>query len=205
MSEAGSAALLLASRSPRRADLLRTLGIAFAVIDVDIDETPWARETPGAYVRRLARMKAEAGHASLTTRSLPVLAADTTVVLDGSILGKPRDTHDARSMLRRLSGRVHEVLTGVALIDRSGAIEDIVVTTHVSVRVMNPRSIDAYVASGEPADKAGAYGIQGLGGALVDRIDGSYSNVVGLPLVETLDLLDAAGVPHALNPTLGSV
>jgi septum formation protein len=192
--------LLLASRSPRRAELLRTLGIAFAVIDVEVDETPSPRETPAAYVRRLARLKAEAGHAAAGARAQPVLAADTTVVLDGEILGKPRAADDAQAMLTRLAGRVHEVLTGVALIDRYGAIEDIVAATHVTFRALDARSIAAYVASGEPADKAGAYGIQGLGGALVDRIDGSYSNVVGLPLAETLALLDAAGVPHALSP-----
>ncbi|MGE3775187.1 MAG: nucleoside triphosphate pyrophosphatase, partial [Gammaproteobacteria bacterium] len=176
----------------------RTLGVAFAVIDVEVDEAPWPRESSAAYVRRLARMKAEAGRAAAVERSLPVLAADTTVVLDGAILGKPRDADEARAMLRRLGGRVHEVLTGVALIDRSGAIDDIVVVTRVAFRALEPHSIEAYVASGEPADKAGAYGIQGLGGALVECIDGSYSNVVGLPLAETLALLDAAGVPHAL-------
>ncbi|HMM74445.1 MAG TPA: Maf family protein [Gammaproteobacteria bacterium] len=199
MSGVGSAMLLLASRSPRRAELLRTLGVAFAVIDVEVDESPWSRESSAAYVRRLARMKAEAGRETAAVRSLPVLAADTTVVLDGAILGKPRDANDARAMLRRLGGRAHEVLTGVALIDRSGAIEDLVVVTRVAFRALEARSIDAYVASGEPADKAGAYAIQGLGGALVERIDGSYSNVVGLPLAETLALLDAAGVPHALS------
>lgn len=190
--------LLLASRSPRRADLLRTLGVVFAVVDVEIDETPWPDEAPAAYVRRLARMKAEAGRA--VTRAAPVLAADTTVVAAEALLGKPRDADEARAMLRRLAGRVHEVLTGVAVIDRHGAIEDVVVTTRVGFRALDSRTIDAYVASGEPLDKAGGYGIQGLGGALVERIDGSYSNVVGLPLAATVGLLDAAGVPHALNP-----
>ncbi len=205
MNECTSAVLLLASRSPRRAELLRTLGVAFAVIDVEIDETPWPGEAPVAYVRRLARMKAEAGHAAAASRTAPVLAADTTVVLDGAILGKPRDADDAQAMLQRLAGHRHEVLTGVALIDRVGAIDDVVVTTRVVFRALDARAIDAYVASGEPADKAGAYGIQGLGGALVERLDGSYSNVVGLPLAETLTLLDAAGVPHALNPDAGGI
>jgi septum formation protein len=194
------AALLLASRSPRRAELLRTLGVAFRVIDVEVDETTRVGEAPVDYVRRLARDKARAGQAVAGDASLPVLAADTTVVLDGAILGKPLDDADARAMLARLAGRTHEVLTGVAVIDARGWLDDAVVATRVSFRALSPAEIAAYVASGEPADKAGAYGIQGLGGALVERIDGSYSNVVGLPLVETLALLDAAGVPHALRP-----
>ena len=194
------AALLLASRSPRRAELLRTLGVAFRVIDVEVDETTRVGEAPVDYVRRLARDKAVAGQAVAGDASLPVLAADTTVVLDGAILGKPLDDADARAMLARLAGRTHEVLTGVAVIDARGWLDDAVVATRVSFRALSPAEIAAYVASGEPADKAGAYGIQGLGGALVERIDGSYSNVVGLPLVETLALLDAAGVPHALRP-----
>lgn len=194
------AALLLASRSPRRAELLRTLGVAFRVIDVEVDETTRVGEAPVDYVRRLARDKARAGQAVAGGASLPVLAADTTVVLDGAILGKPLDDADARAMLARLAGRTHEVLTGVAVIDARGWLDDAVVATRVSFRALSPAEIAAYVASGEPADKAGAYGIQGLGGALVERIDGSYSNVVGLPLVETLALLDAAGVPHALRP-----
>lgn len=192
--------LLLASRSPRRGDLLRTLGVAFAVVDVDVDETPWGDEAAAAYVRRLARAKAEAGQASYAGDRRPVLAADTTVVLDGALLGKPRDEDEARAMLTRLAGRRHQVLTGVALIDRHGAIVDAVVVTEVEFRPLTAREIEAYVASGEPADKAGAYGIQGLGGALVARLDGSYSNVVGLPLAETALLLADAGVAHALNP-----
>jgi septum formation protein len=192
--------LLLASRSPRRADLLRTLGVAFAVVDVEVDETPWQDEAPAAYVRRLARSKAEAGQAWHAGDRLPVLAADTTVVLDGLLLGKPRDEDEARAMLARLAGRRHQVLTGVALIDRHGAIVDAVVATEVEFMPLTAREIEAYVASGEPADKAGAYGIQGLGGALVARLDGSYSNVVGLPLAETALLLADAGVAHALNP-----
>jgi len=193
----GHTALLLASRSPRRAELLRTLGVAFRVLDVEVDETPTAGEAPDAYVRRLARDKARAGRAIVD--SLPVLAADTTVVLDGAILGKPLDAADARTMLARLAGCTHEVMTGVAVIDGRGSLRDTVLATRVTFRTLAPDEIAAYVASGEPLDKAGAYGIQGLGGALVARIEGSYSNVVGLPLAETLALLDAAGVPHALR------
>ena len=192
-------ALLLASRSPRRADLLRTLGVEFRLIDVEVDETPGRHEAPDAYVRRLAREKARAGQAAAPAASPPVLAADTTVVLDGEILGKPLDDADARAMLARLAGRPHEVLTGVAVLDGRGLLVDTVVATRVRFRALTPAEIAAYVASGEPLDKAGAYGIQGLGGALVERIEGSYSNVVGLPLAETLALLDAAGVPHALR------
>jgi len=194
-------ALLLASRSPRRADLLRTLGVEFRLVDVEVDETPGRHEAPDAYVRRLAREKARAGQAAAPApaASLPVLAADTTVVLDGEILGKPLDDADARAMLARLAGRPHEVLTGVAVLDGRGLLVDTVVATRVRFRALTPAEIAAYVASGEPLDKAGAYGIQGLGGALVERIEGSYSNVVGLPLAETLALLDAAGVPHALR------
>ena len=192
-------ALLLASRSPRRADLLRTLGVEFRLVDVEVDETPGRHEAPDAYVRRLAREKARAGQAAAPAASLPVLAADTTVVLDGEILGKPVDDADARAMLARLAGRPHEVLTGVAVLDGRGLLVDTVVATRVRFRALTPAEIAAYVASGEPLDKAGAYGIQGLGGALVERIEGSYSNVVGLPLAETLALLDAAGVPHALR------
>jgi septum formation protein len=195
-----SPALLLASGSPRRADLLRTLGVAFRVLDVEVDETTRMGEAPVDYVRRLARDKARAGHAVAGDASLPVLAADTTVVLDGAILGKPLDDADARAMLARLAGRTHEVLTGVAVIDARGLPVDTVLATRVRFRALTPAEIAAYVASGEPLDKAGAYGIQGLGGALVERIEGSYSNVVGLPLAETLALLDAAGVPHALRP-----
>lgn len=191
--------LLLASRSPRRAELLRTLGVAFRVIDAEVDETARVGEDPVDYVRRLARDKARAGHALACDAALPVIAADTTVVLDGVILGKPLDDLDAGATLARLAGRTHEVLTGVAVLDAQGALLDTVVSTRVSFRALSSAEIAAYVASGETTDKAGAYGIQGLGGALVERIDGSYSNVVGLPLAETLALLDAAGVRHALR------
>jgi len=191
--------LLLASRSPRRAEFLRTLGVAFEPVDVAIDERPLPAEEPAAYVRRLACGKARAASARRPARGLAVLAADTTVVLGGEILGKPADAADACVMLARLAGRAHEVLTGVALIDLRGEQQVAVVSTRVMFRTLTAAEIAAYVALGEPADKAGSYGIQGLGGALVSRIEGSYSNVVGLPLAETLALLDAAGVRHALT------
>lgn len=188
--------LLLASRSPRRAELLRTLGVAFAVVDVEVDETPSTGESPSAYVERLARAKAEAGRAA-SDDVLPVLAADTTVVCDQEILGKPADAADAARMLRRLSGRWHSVFTGVAL--AGAGLTTVVVETRVCFRELTEAEITAYWASGEPADKAGAYGIQGLGGALVARIEGGWSNVVGLPLAETLTLLSREGIPHALS------
>lgn len=187
--------LHLASRSPRRAELLRTLGVEFAIVDIDVDETPHVGEAPAAYVGRLARAKAAAGRVSAPPRA-PVLAADTTVALDGEILGKPRDGADAARMLTRLSGRWHAVFTGVALDGVADA--SIVVETRVLFRPLGADEIARYWASGEPADKAGAYAVQGLGGAFVLRLDGSYSNVVGLPLAETLTLLDRAGVRHRL-------
>lgn len=190
-----SADLLLASRSPRRAELLRTLGVSFAVVDVEVDETPHAGEPADSYVARLAGAKARAGRAA-SGSTLPVLAADTTVVCAGEILGKPADAADAARILRRLSGRWHTVFTGVALATDTLAVQ--VVETRVRFRTLSESEIAAYWASGEPADKAGAYGIQGLGGALVARIEGSYSNVVGLPLAETVALLDACGIAHAL-------
>ncbi|MEN9728685.1 MAG: hypothetical protein RL434_3051 [Pseudomonadota bacterium] len=190
-----SADLLLASRSPRRAELLRTLGVSFAVVDVEVDETPHAGEPADSYVARLAGAKARAGRAA-SGSTLPVLAADTTVVCAGEILGKPADAADAARILRRLSGRWHSVFTGVALATDTLAVQ--VVETRVQFRTLSESEIAAYWASGEPADKAGAYGIQGLGGALVARIEGSYSNVVGLPLAETVVLLDACGISHAL-------
>lgn len=190
-------ALYLASRSPRRAAYLELLGVAFETVDADADETARAGEAPVAYVERVARSKAEAarGRASLP---LPLLAADTTVSLDGRLFGKPVDAAHALQMLRALSGRWHEVHTAVVVAGQT--LASVVVTTRVEFAPLSDATIEAYWQTGEPRDKAGAYGIQGLGGALVARVDGSYSAVVGLPLRETRDLLDAAGVPHRLRP-----
>ena len=189
--------LYLASRSPRRAELLRTLGVQFALLDIEIDETVRPGEPPKDYVLRLAREKAAAGR-MLSAGRAPVLGADTSVVVDGEILGKPEDEQHLQRMLSRLSGRWHEVYTGVAL---AAAVPGAVcVCPRVRMRTLAAREIACYWASGEPADKAGGYAVQGLGGALVERLEGSYSNVVGLPLVETLALLSAARVPHALAP-----
>jgi septum formation protein len=187
--------LYLASRSPRRSELLRTLGVDFEVLDVAVDETPLAQESAEIYVQRLARAKATAGRVA-SAQCCPVLAADTTVVCADEILGKPRDAADAARILGILSGRWHTVLTGVALAANQLAV--ICVQTRVLFRTLSQAEIECYWASGEPRDKAGAYGIQGLGGALVTRLEGSYSNVVGLPLAETLALLDAAGISHRL-------
>jgi len=189
--------LHLASRSPRRAELLRLLGVGFTLVDVDVDESQQPREAPADYVHRVALSKARAGSAQLPTGAV-VLAADTTVSLDGEIFGKPRDAVDGLAMLARLSGRWHEVFTAVVVgVDADHHIE--VVKTRVEFRVLDAASIEAYWRSGEPNDKAGGYGIQGLGGALVKRIDGSYGAVVGLPLFETVALLDKVGIGHALR------
>jgi len=187
----GQTRLILASGSPRRRAFLESLGLRFEVRPAQLDETPAPDEDPRGYVRRLAMEKAAA--VGVHFPQATVLAADTTVVLDGEVLGKPEDASDAHRMLSRLSGRTHSVLTGVALGGASSG--QVLVETRVRFRVLQPGQLRWYIASGEPMDKAGAYAIQGLGGAFVEAIDGSYSNVVGLPLVETLALLERAGFP----------
>ncbi len=170
--------LVLASRSPRRREILENAGIPFVVrLPAEVDETPHAGEDPAAYVVRLAVEKARATPAG---PGEVVLGADTTVVIDGGILGKPEGGRDARRMLELLSGRRHEVMTGICL-RGSREITDLSVTG-VWFRPMAPPEIAAYVASGEPSDKAGAYGIQGLASKFIDRIEGCYFNVVGLPI-----------------------
>jgi septum formation protein len=170
--------LILASASPRRAELLSAAGFAFDVRPVDVDETPMPAEDPAAYVLRLAVLKAHS--CERASEDEVILAADTTVVVDGQILAKPEDEADSRRMLRLLSGREHEVLTGVALRNGAGTVSAIESTT-VRFLPLTEAEIEAYVASGQPADKAGAYGIQGLASRFVDRVEGSYPNVVGLP------------------------
>ncbi|ELY3542228.1 septum formation inhibitor Maf [Cronobacter turicensis] len=179
--------LYLASGSPRRQELLGMLGVTFERLVPGIEEQRALQEAPQDYVTRLARDKARAGVA-LAARDLPVLGADTIVVLDGDVLEKPRDADHAAEMLRRLSGQTHEVMTAVALADKQRVRERLVMT-RVTFRALTAQDIAAYVESGEPMDKAGAYGIQGLGGCFVRRIEGSYHAVVGLPLVETWELL----------------
>ncbi|MGD8207413.1 MAG: nucleoside triphosphate pyrophosphatase [Thiohalocapsa sp.] len=198
---------LLASRSPRRRELLAQLGLSPAMVSAEVDEDPLPGEAPADYVLRLALAKTQSGRrnamdsASTGTldargRPLPVLAADTAVVCDGLILGKPIGADDALAMLRRLSGREHEVLTGVALI---GEREQTALSrTLVRFRPIEAAEAEAYWASGEPRDKAGAYAIQGLGALFVQALQGSYSGVVGLPLFETAALLAQEGI-HALG------
>jgi septum formation protein len=178
-------ALILASASPRRADLLAAAGIDFSVRPADVDERPLDGEAPRGYVLRVARDKARA---CAQTSDEVVLAADTVVVIDGLILGKPRDGADAARMLRLLSGRVHHVLTGVVV--RQGEREVVAVeTTAVTFARLNEAEIGWYVASEEPCDKAGAYAVQGLASRFVARIDGSYANVVGLPVARVYRIL----------------
>ena len=180
--------LILASASPRRAELLRAAGIEFDTQPADVDESVHAGETPDAYVRRVAVAKAR-----VITAGAPdaiVLAADTTVVVDHHILAKPENDDDARRMLRLLSGRSHDVLTGVC-VAHGDRIDTRVETTRVVFAPLSAAEVDWYVASGEPADKAGGYAIQGLASRFVTRIDGSYSNVVGLPVALVYEMLKA--------------
>lgn len=178
--------LYLASGSPRRRELLTQLGLRFERLATEVEEQRGDGEAAAHYVLRLARDKALAGVA-VAALDLPVLGADTIVVLDGEVLEKPRDQQHAREMLAKLSGATHQVMTAVALAD-SQQVLDCLVTTDVTFRILSAEDIASYVASGEPMDKAGAYGIQGLGGNFVRKINGSYHAVVGLPLVETAEL-----------------
>ena len=180
--------LILASASPRRAELLAAAGFAFEVRPRTVDERLKPGEDPHAHVVRLAREKAEAVDGA--DPDLVVLAADTVVVIDGLVLGKPADDGEAAVMLRRLSGRTHEVLTGVALRSAGRVLTD-VARTAVHFLPLSAAEIAWYVASGEPRDKAGAYAIQGLASRFVDRIEGSYTNVVGLPIATVAELLKA--------------
>ena len=184
--------LVLASRSPRRRELLDQAGIAHRVLAVDVDETRLPGEAPAVYVERLARAKARAGLAG--AGDLPVLGADTAVVVDGDVLGKPADRADGLAMLARLAGRAHEVLTAVALARPGGEEHCRLSVSHVTFRALTDAEIAAYWATGEPADKAGGYAIQGRAARFVTRLEGSYSGVVGLPLHETAELLAAAGI-----------
>ncbi len=176
--------LILASASPRRARLLASAGIAFDQRPADIDESPLEGESPEGYVVRLAEEKARAAWRP----GFRALGADTAVVTGREVLGKPRDERDARRMLRSLSGRSHRVLTGVAVFD-GGACATLYVETRVRFRELREVEIRAYVASGEPLDKAGSYAIQAGAAAFVESVEGSYSNVVGLPLDEVAGLL----------------
>ncbi|MFG0411602.1 Maf family protein [Pseudomonas sp. FYR_11] len=193
--------LYLASGSPRRRELLTQIGVPFSVISAPIDETPLADESAQAYVERLARAKAAAGLACLAQpdnatapeRRAVVLGADTAVVLEGRILGKPQNREDALAMLADLGGREHQVLTAVALNDGL-RVRSLCVASSVHFRPISADEAQRYWASGEPADKAGGYAIQGLGAVFVTGLAGSYSAVVGLPLCETAELLGQFGI-----------
>jgi septum formation protein len=196
--------IYLASRSPRRRELLKQMGISFEIVHfredsrrgLDVDESPRPDEEPADYVLRVAHSKAEAASLRLMQRRLPtypVLAADTTVVLDQRILGKPANEAEAIAMLTELSGRTHQVLTGVA-VGRHERLETRLSTSTVEFASLSPTQIRNYVATGEPLDKAGAYAIQGRAGAFVRHLSGSYTGVMGLPLYETVELLESFGL-----------
>jgi septum formation protein len=191
--------LILASASPRRAALLDQLGASYTVEPADVDESRRTGESPKDYVQRIAQDKARTVAARFPAPTYVVLSADTTVVVDDTVLGKPQDAAQAKAMLSRLSGRWHTVLTAVCLLGASG-MDCELVGTDVEFVVLSEEVCSAYIATGEPLDKAGAYGIQGLGGAFVRAIKGSYTNVVGLPLSETWQLLGAHGIATTLTP-----
>lgn len=183
--------IILASASPRRGELLEQMRLSYTVYPVDIDETPFPDEAPMVYVQRLAAEKSAACVARIGD-SIPVLAADTAVVLDACIMGKPKDEEDGLAMLRRLSGKTHRVYTAVSLRGREHGLA--VSITEVSFRSLTEREIQAYWRSGEPSDKAGAYAIQGKAAVFVASLSGSFSGVVGLPLFETSQLLAQQGI-----------
>ena len=197
--------IYLASRSPRRRELLKQIGVPFELLllredlrrGADVDETPLPEESPGVYVLRVAGAKANMAVRQIALRGLPqkpALAADTTVVFDSAILGKPEDADHAARMLRALSGREHQVLTAVAVALRD-RVETQISVSSVWFRELSEADIRRYCATGEPLDKAGAYGIQGRAGAFVTRIAGSYSGIMGLPLAETAELLERFEIP----------
>ncbi|TQF72279.1 Maf family protein [Pseudoalteromonas luteoviolacea] len=181
--------LYLASASPRRKELLTQLGYDFEQFSIDADETKFSNETPSTYVERLARLKAQSG-VKLGYQDRPVLGSDTIVVVDGQTLGKPKNLADFKAMMALLSGNTHQVMTAVALADGERVMST-TVNTEVTFKTLSEQEITAYWQSGEPHDKAGGYGIQGLGGRFVSQLKGSYFAVVGLPLYETDELIQA--------------
>jgi septum formation protein len=185
----------LASGSPRRRELLMQIGVPFQVLTTTVDESVLAGETAASYVIRLAKAKAVAGRRILAGAPQPVLAADTTVVLDGRILGKPIDREDGMRMLLALAARTHEVLTAVA-VAAAGDIECRLCRSEVTLRAVTAGEAHAYWDTGEPRDKAGGYAVQGRAAVFITQIVGSYSGVMGLPLYETGELLQAAGIPR---------
>lgn len=185
--------LYLASASPRRRQLLEQIRLSFEVEAAEVDEAPQSDEDPAEYVRRIARAKAETVARRLGQPGARILAADTAVVLENAILGKPKGREDGIAMLARLSSRSHRVLSAVALW-HDGRVTAALSDSEVTFRAIRPSEAAAYWDTGEPADKAGGYGIQGLGAVFVARLQGSYSGVVGLPLYETAELLRGAGI-----------
>jgi septum formation protein len=193
--------IVLASASPRRHDLLNLIGITHEVIPANIDESVRSREQPAKHAERLAREKA--GVIAGSDPKLVAIAADTIVVIDKKILGKPANSVDAGSMLRLLSGRVHTVVTAVA-VARGKKITSAVEKVSVTFRELSDDEIDAYIATGEPMDKAGAYGIQGYGATIVERIEGDYFAVMGLPIVKLISLLARLGVRYQFGSLVAS-
>lgn len=191
--------LLLCSASPRRRELLSSLGLGFGVLAPAVDETPLPGEAPAALAERLARLKAQAGLQAFrdggAETQVVALAADTVVALGTTVFGKPRDRADAARILGALSGTEHQVLTGVSVLGTRGGARGCVVETRVRFRPLTPSQVRWLVDSGDGDDKAGAYAVQGLAAAFVDSLQGSVTNVVGLPLAETVDLLRWAGLP----------
>ena len=193
--------LFLASKSPRRAELLQQIGVNFSVMTNDVEEVRHSDESPQDYVFRLSLDKAKAG--CETSNEVPVLGADTIVVYDGAVFEKPADSDEAVSMLERLSGQSHQVLTAVSIVRTlQGTLqsETRLVSTNVQMITLESSKIKRYVETGEPMDKAGAYGIQGFGAAFIQSIQGSYTNVVGLPLQETAQLLEHFNVSYWKTP-----
>jgi len=197
--------IYLTSQSPRRRELLKQIGVNFDMLlirndnrrSADVDESPEDNEAPDDYVKRISRIKAAAGWDALRVRNLPafpVLGADTTVTLDGKIIGKPRDREDATAILRQLSGRQHQVMSAVT-VAFGERIETRLSTTEVTFAVLSEDQIHRYLFTNESHDKAGSYGIQGIAAAFIKRIEGSYSGVMGLPLFETAELLLNFGYP----------
>ncbi len=185
--------LILASSSPRRRELLNQVGMAYRVIVADIDESIRPGEDAGEYVCRMAREKALEVH-QRDGITVAVLGADTAVVVNGRVLGKPEDREDAMRMLESLSGRTHEVWSAVALVSPGGGLRERLNITRVTFSELDRAWIESYCDSGEPMDKAGAYGVQGIAAQKISHIEGSYSGVMGLPLHETAEILQAAGV-----------
>ena len=193
MTDSNHSRILLASASPRRRDLLDQIGVAYRVQPADIDESPLEGEAPEPYTLRIARGKVETGALDRFDGEI-VLGADTSVVVGDEMLGKPTDEGQAFEMLRMLSGNTHQVYTAVAVMDPNGAIESVLSISDVEFAAMDDEWIRAYIATGEPMDKAGSYGIQGWAGCQIRRVSGSYSSIMGLPLFETARLLGNAGL-----------